>query len=90
MDEYSHHEQKKRDLQVSKKEGLARVSKRGRMKQRQGQGGVDKRKYIIVVYIHAYIYFYTLSTNNGALCLGSKVIKKSRLHAFNSLDPSSW
>ncbi len=71
MDGYSHHEQKKQDLQVSKKEGLGQARGEELSKDR-GKGWVDKRKNIISVYMHAYIYFYTLSANNSALCLGYK------------------
>ncbi len=67
----SHHEQKKQDLQVSKKKGwfMQRGQKEEKM---EGKGWVD-RKNITVVCICVYIFVsYTLSSNNSTLCLGFK------------------
>jgi hypothetical protein len=81
MDGYSHHEQKKRDLQVSNQGD--RLYK-GELNEVKGE------KEMGPAYVHSVVY--TLSANNSALCLGFKstMCKKNRFHAFNCLDPSLW
>jgi hypothetical protein len=70
VDGYSHHEQKKRDLQVSKQgDGLC---KRNLMMQKGDKRWLDKRGVLQYVFAYVHSVIHTLSANNSALCLGYK------------------
>ncbi len=73
MDGYLLHEQKKQDLQVSKKKGWIMQGGQNEAKM-EARGGLTKEEEsITVVCIHVYISIsYTLSANNNTLCLGYK------------------
>ncbi len=54
MDGYSHHEQKKRDLQVSKKKGL--YMQEGQVKgEMKARGGLTGRASLLRVYMCVYL-----------------------------------
>jgi hypothetical protein len=71
VDGHSHHEQKKQDLQESKKEVL--VHARGAGQSKDGSQGWAGRKIVFVTCTNLCIFIsHTLSANNIALCLGYK------------------
>ncbi len=84
MDGYSHHEQKKLVLQVSKKRGYFTL--KGQVKARTGSRGVGWLKNRCMLYICAYVCCHVLPANNIALTMH----KKNRIQAFNFFDPTSW
>ncbi len=71
MDGYSHHEQKKRYLQVSKYKGWVMQGGQSEAKM-EARDDVKERKHHCYVYTCVHIVSYTLSANNSALCLGYK------------------
>jgi hypothetical protein len=66
VDGYSHHEQKKRDLKVSKQ--VERLFKGNWMKQKGGKRWVDKREMLLYIFAYVHSVIHTLSANSSALC----------------------
>ena len=74
MDGYSRHEQKKQDLQVSKKKGWFMQEGQDKAKI-EAKGGLTGKSSLLRVYICGYLSHIcmcccVLSANNIALCLG--------------------
>ncbi len=61
MDGYSHHEQKKRDLQVSKKGNL--------MKQGGSKGWADRKEMLLYTPAYAYSVVVCMLSANNNICV---------------------
>jgi hypothetical protein len=75
VDGYSHHEQKKWDLQVSKKKGWVIQGGQGEAKM-EARDGLAERTSLLYIYsiyvVCVHVVSYTLFASNSALCLGYK------------------
>ncbi len=59
MDGYSHHDRKKRDLQVSKRGSKICKGKRHKWNMR-AKGGIDQGDGTVSIFIRAYLFVYVI------------------------------
>jgi hypothetical protein len=71
VDEHSHHDHKKRDLQVSKRGGLIHAKGEWSKAMREAKGLNQGSGTLKCIYARVFI-LYMLSANNIDLCLGYK------------------
>jgi hypothetical protein len=71
VDGYSHHKQKKQDLQVSKKKGWVVQGGGQNEAKMKARGGLTEKTPLLCIHVYIFVS-YKLSANNSALCLGYK------------------